>query len=334
MKYTNLIAGSYTSAEHPYGISLLQINQKQLSLSDRLNAGKHPSFLISDGNERFYIANEINSSCNIGIYALSPDGIRPQGQMSSEGQGACHLSYDQATGLLFASCYGSGHIVCFDTKERRVKCSFRSEDNEGSHAHGTTIAFDGKWLLAVDLGKDLIDAFRMEDIMEGRMKPVSSLTLPASTGPRQILADSLGNRLYSINELDSSIYVIEFDKGSGAMTPRQKIAATATGKENYPGTAVLTKNGSHLLLPNRGANTISVFETEGATLSLKGEYSCFGDWPRYLNLTEDEEHLLVANQRSGELVLFLWRAESQKPLTYLDRIRIPEVSCVIDRQRI
>ena len=329
MQKINVIASSYTSRNNHYGVSLLQAEEKQLFLRDIAIAGEQPSYLVSDGKDTLYVANEIDDRCCISICTLTPEGLILKGQMNSRGQGACHLSYDRATGLLFASCYGSGHIVCFDTALQKEKCSFLPEDCEGSHAHGTVIAFDGEWLFSVDLGKDCIHAFRMEEIMEGSMKPVSTLTLKPSTGPRQILTDPKHSRLYCINELDSSVHVISFDKGSGKMSFLHAFAASKREKENYPGTAAITRDGRYLFVPNRGANTIALFEIGSDQPIMKYECDCLGIWPRYLCLTEDDTRLLVANQRSGNITMFSFREYEKEALTYLDSIAIGEANCVL-----
>lgn len=333
-----LLAGRYTDPEGEDGICRLKLADNRLIITDAVSAGINPSYIIiADG--LLYAANEIESECRISISTLSKEGLKAfeidndsKVFMHAPGSGVCHLSYDKKTGLLFASCYGSGHIHCFNTHTRSLSCSFLPKDSHNSHAHNTAISDDGKWLFATDLGKDEIHVFTMEDIIDKRMEPVYTYKLSPGTGPRQIITGLSDNRIICINELSSSVMIFSVDERNGRLYPEHMEASTrkmTSDNKNYPGTAALSKGGKYLIVPNRGADTLALFEIGKNEIIWRYECDCYGNWPRYVAFTEDYEFLLVANQKSGNVALFAYREESETPLKLLDSIAIKDVSCII-----
>lgn len=329
----NLLASGYTNKDRKEGICLLRLEQNRLIMTDAISAGENPSYLISDGKGYYYAANETNEKCSISVCTSDSEGIKLQKQWHSIGNGVCHLSYEKNNGFLFASCYGNGDVVCFDTKTGNVIGSFLPEESRDAHAHGTAISRNGKWLFSVDLGLDRIYAFRMEAVKNGIMEPETCLMLSKGTGPRQLITSRTEGYLYCVNELESSVKMITYDDETGEQS-LLKTTGVSNKKllqgQNYPGTAAISNNEKYLFVPNRGANTISVFDTSKKDLKLIFECDCMGDWPRYLMLTENEKYLLAANQRSGNVVLFSFHEGNKKLLSYLDSIQVPEVSCIIE----
>lgn len=334
-----LLASRYTDPAGKDGICCLKITGDKLVRTDASYAGVNPSYILTGGNGLLYAANEVNTECRISICTVSGEGIKPQNlksdtgsYMLGPGQGACYLSLAKTADLLFASCYGSGHINCFDTRTRALKCSFLPKDTHNSHAHNTVISNDGKWLYAADLGEDKVYTFHMEEILKGKMEPVDFYRFSSGTGPRQILAGNYSNQILCVNELDSSIVLFRSDDSTGKLYPVHMEASTRKrlpGVNNYPGTAVFSKSGRYLIVPNRGANTLALFEVGKNELKWKYECDCYGNWPRYTTFTEDGNYLLVANQKSGTVALFAYCEEADNPFCFLDSIAVQEVSCVI-----
>lgn len=57
------------------------------------------------------------------------------------------------------------------------------------------------------------------------------------------------------------------------------------------------------------------------------EHSCFGDWPRYITLTDDERFFLVTNQNSHEVSVISYEQETGG-LILADRIGVVNPSCI------
>lgn len=334
----NLLAGRYTDPAGNDGICCIKLAGEKLAMTDVVSAGANPSYFVV-GSGLLYAANEVDTECRIGIYTVSKEGIKvfnrdgEKGKvMLGPGSGACHLSFDNNSGLLFASCYGSGHIHCFNTRTLSLSCSYLPKDPHNSHAHNTSISSDGKWLFSADLGKDKIYIFAMEDVIDKRMVPAASYRLSPGTGPRQVITGLSDDRIICVNELSSTMTLLHFDEKAVRLYPEHTTASTMHTEpdiKNYPGSAVLAKNGKHLIVPNRGVNTLALFEIDNNELIYKYECDCHGDWPRFITFTGEGRYLLAANQKSGNVALFAYHEEDGKHMHFLHSIAVRDVSCII-----
>ena len=75
---------------------------------------------------------------------------------------------------------------------------------------------------------------------------------------------------------------------------------------NYPSGLTISPDGHYLMLANRGADTIATFwiDPETGMARLRDEVPCGGTFPRAIRLDRSGRTLAVANQRSGNVVLF------------------------------
>ena len=88
--------------------------------------------------------------------------------------------------------------------------------------------------------------------------------------------------------------------------------------------------GSYLYVTNRGHNSIATFGiADTGKVEIKEPVSCEGDWPRNITIDSNHRILLVANQRSDNIALFLIDKESGLPVYSGESINISSPSCVI-----
>jgi 6-phosphogluconolactonase len=331
----NLLAGRYTNPAEGDGICAVKLDGDGLSLAGAAHAGENPSYLtVGDGY--IYALNEIEDGCIVRRLFVSEDGLVTDKDgdggavMRGPGSGACHLCFDDRSGLLFASCYGSGHINCFNTGTLSLSCSYQPKDAHSSHAHCTALSSDGEWLFAADLGRDEVYIFAMEEIRSNRMVPEGSFKFSSGTGPRQVITGLSDNRILCINELDSTIALLYFEEKGLRLHQEQRLDSTrhtASGIKNYPGSAALSEDRKLLIVPNRGANTLALFRTDNNGLTYKYECNCHGDWPRYAAFARGGRYVLSANQQSGNIALFEYH-EKDDMLSFLHSLAVHGVSCI------
>ena len=123
-----------------------------------------------------------------------------------------------------------------------------------------------------------------------------------------------------------------FDRESGALSPRRRhstLPAEWTGA-NYPADIHVSSSGRTLYVSNRGHNSLAVFSVADSTgaLALEQVASTGGDWPRNFSLDPTERWLLVANQRSGSVVLFARDRESGRLTPTAQRLAVPSPVCL------
>jgi 6-phosphogluconolactonase len=101
-----------------------------------------------------------------------------------------------------------------------------------------------------------------------------------------------------------------FRYADGKLTPFQHISAHPTDFKGAIGSADIhvAPGGKFLYASNRGdENTLTIYsiDTTSGELTLKGYQSVLGITPRNFIIDPTGRWLLVANQRSGNVVLFM-----------------------------
>jgi 6-phosphogluconolactonase len=146
------------------------------------------------------------------------------------------------------------------------------------------------------------------------------------------------NLVFVVNELDSTVSTLRFDRERGALSlidTRTTLPDGWTGK-NFPGDIHIAPSGRTLYVSNRGHNSISVLSVAASTgaLALEQVVSSGGDWPRNFSLDPTGRWLVVANQRSDSLVV-LARDEKTGHLTATgEQINLPSPACVRFRSQV
>lgn len=175
------------------------------------------------------------------------------------------------------------------------------------HTHCVMFSPDNRLLAAVDLGTDGLWLYRF-DQATGAIELAQEVRLPDGSGPRHCVFHPTLPFLYVCGELDSTLMALRYDPASGKAELIDARAATdySGAERNYPSGLAISPDGHYLMLGNRGADTIAIFWIDPATgiARLRDETSCGGDFPRAIRLDAAGRTLAVANQRSGNIVLF------------------------------
>jgi 6-phosphogluconolactonase len=291
---TRLVIGCYTAEMDGTGRGLRVVPGSSLDTPA-------PSFAIADGDV-LYAVHELPEGA-VSSYRMTPGGelehlsTRPTG-----GVWPCHLALHD--GHLLCANYGSGSVSVHPVdgggvigpRSDLVQHTGRgpnAERQDGPHTHQVGIAPDGT-ITVVDLGIDRLVQYRLDG---GRLHRTGEIAVPAGAGPRHYVVHPDG-RWFVSAELGSAVLTIEKGAYVGS-TP-----ATTSDVFNQPSAIALSPDGRYVYLANRGAETISAFRV-GDELTLAGEVSCGGAWPR--DMIVDGDRLYVANQKSDNVVTFRLR---------------------------
>lgn len=317
-----LYAGKFTEAGEK-GFYLFDLDRKEgkfnlVSVSD---AGPNPSyFCISKKNGLIYAANEVmkfNGVGGGGVTTLRYDditgGIEKINELAVPNGSPCFISLSPDGDFLFLANYtgGSVDVIKLDDKgiPARISDSILYEGEEGKVSHPHMISFDpaGKRIYLTDLGLDRIVIYTL-DAVNGRLQQIPNgiVKLPKGSGPRHFVFNSDGKKMYVINELNSTISVFNVD-ANGELNLIQTLTTLREGfkGKSYCADIHIGKNGKFLYGSNRGENSIVTFRIgSNGTLTLAGQTSCGGEWPRNFVIDPSGKYILVGNQRSGNISLF------------------------------
>ena len=322
-----LYVGTYTEGSHADGIHLLRFDTGtgELRRSSVVHAGENPSFLaIHPRGHTLYAVNETiewegKAAGGVTAFDIAPTTgeLAKLGQQPSEGGAPCYISVDRAGRVALVANYVGGNVAVLPIVDGTIGRSTHvvqhagkgpnAERQEGPHAHCIVTDPSNRFVLAVDLGVDRVLVYRLGD--DGRLQHVvgGDAVLAPGAGPRHIAFHPTLPLVYVANELNSTVSTFRFDAVRGAMSPvetKSTLPAGWTGT-NYPADIHVAPAGRHLYLSNRGHNSIAVYSVAERTgsLTLEQHISTEGDWPRNFSLDPSGNWLLVANQRSGSVIV-------------------------------
>jgi len=235
--------------------------------------------------------------------------------------------------------YHAGIVDLFQVNEQgELEAKSSSVQHEGSgpherqespHVHYTAHTPDGKYIVVADLGTDELVTYKIEN---NELVKVHTLDVKAGSGPRHIVFHPNGKTAYLLTELASEVVVLDYDAVEGRFTEKQYIAAIPEDftETNDAGAIHISADGKFVYTSNRGHNSIAVFSVneEDKGLTFVEHIPTGGEWPRDFIIDPSEDYLVVANQHTGNLVLFSRNQETGK-LTQLDsEVAVPEAVCV------
>lgn len=315
-----LYLGTYTSKEGGgSGIGLATYNARtgQITATGVVTGVADPSYLALGPYGRTLYAVDERERGEVTALALPPGGPpRVLGSRSTGGAGPCHLSVHPGGRWLLSANYLSGSVAVHPIDRATGALGERTDlvthsspppgpGQDGPHAHQIITGPDGRHLLAVDLGNDTVYTYRL-DASAGKLTQVSYAALRPGAGPRHLTFHPSGRFAYLANEVDNTVVVCRYDRGTGRLTPGTP-QSTGTGPgTSYPAQILVTGNGRFAYLANRGHNSLTRYavEVRGARLRLLDTVPVGGDFPRQIALSPDERWLFAANQKSGSVTVF------------------------------
>lgn len=311
-----LYVGTYTSVEGGgtgIGLAGYDAGSGRVTAAGTLTGVSNPSYLAvhPDGRTLYAVAEQDAGA----VTAVRLSDREILGSRSTGGAGPCHVSVHPGGRWLLSANYGSGSVSVHPIDasgalgERRETVTHSGPapgpGQEGPHAHQFVTAPDGGHVLAVDLGTDTVYSYRLNE-RTGALTEVSRARTRPGAGPRHLTFHPGGRYAYLANEVDNTVAVCAYDRKTGRLFVGAA-QSTGTGSgTNYPAQFLVTANGSHAYLANRGHNSLTRYAVEagGARLRLLDTVPVGGDFPRQIAFSPDGTLLFAANQRSGTVTVF------------------------------
>ncbi len=323
-----LLVGSYTDGQsqgiyrYAFDPKTGQIASPPLQVVDSVS----PSWLVLSADHRQLFAVNETPDGKVSSFSIAADGqIKLLNQVSSRGDEPTHASLSRDQRYLFVANYavapdpGGSLVVIPVAKDgklqdgiqqlRHAPSGVNPERQAGGHVHSLVLSPDGQHVYACDLGADKVFIYRYDGASPDQ--PLSaavpaSVDLPPGSGPRHLLFDAKGRHAYLTLEMSGE--VVMFDVKDAVLQARQRLSLTdqqdAAAKAS--GGLHLSADGRFLYVSNRGtANEIVVFSVnkDDGQLTLLQRHSVQGDHPREFALDPSGNYLLVANQKSNQIVV-------------------------------
>lgn len=348
-----LYVGTYTESGRRDGIYLLRMDPSTGALRQvgAVDAGPNPSFLAIHPNGRtLFTVNEVSEIAGKATGALrsfaidaETGGLTAINEQASEGAAPCYVATDRTGRVAMVANYVGGTVALLGVGENgalskasqvvqhmgKGKIAARQER---AHAHCIIPHPSNRFALAADLGVDRVLVYRLD--ASGRSLThveESDAAMAPGTGPRHLAFHPSLPIVYVAGELSSTVSALRCDPDRGTLATMQTLSSLPVfyRGENYPADIHVAPDGLTLYVSNRGHNSIAVFSVaRTGLLTLQQTVSTEGDWPRNFTLDRTGRWLLVANQRSGSVVVFGRDAESGRLTPTSQRIELPSPVCL------
>ena len=209
----------------------------------------NPSYLAFDASQRFlYAVNELKEYEGAPTGAASAFSLaRDSGKLTylntkpTYGTDPCHLTVDKTGRYVLVANFMSGSVCVLPIREdgalgdatdfvQHRGSSADPERQSGPHAHAVTLDDTGRYAFVPDLGIDKLMLYRF-DAKRGKLKPNDEpwVQVNPGAGPRQLVMHPRGGYAYLINELDSTMTVLQYNEAKGDPARNPDLANTPRG---------------------------------------------------------------------------------------------------------
>lgn len=318
------LLGTYTEKPEE-GINLLEFDPEAEVLKTIHVASDihNPSFVIANADQTLAFATEEDGSEQGGkvtSFKLDKENgtLEKINSIFTQGDSPCHISLDSSERFLVVSNYSGGNVTVIPVDPKgNLSSDIQVIQHEGSsinpdrqnapHVHSAVFHPSENRVFVADLGTDKIYLY---DLNQNDVAPLSlaeAFAVEGGAGPRHLLFNESGDRLYLIHELTAEVGVYAYEEGKLSHLETHSLIADDFAGEVGAAEVRFSPDGEYLYASNRGeANTITVFSVnhEDGRLTKIQHISSQGLAPRNFNITPDGKYLLCGNQNSDEIVVF------------------------------
>ena len=265
-------------------------------------------------------------------------------KVSSGTENPCHISLSKDGKWLAVANYtggslatfpinGDGSLEPFSQHIIHSGTGVNPQRQEKPHAHSVFFSPDQKFLLSPDLGLDQVYIYKFNS---NNPKPLQPAEIPfikadPGAGPRHLDFSPSGKYMYVVEEMGGTVSAYTYKDGV-----TKKIQRIATHPEDYkgqPGSADIhiSPDGKFLYASNRGdEDNIAIFSVDVVTgkLTSVGYQSVLGAQPRNFMIDPTGKFLLVANQKTNNIVVFRRDMITGLLQQTLQHIEIPNPVCL------
>jgi 6-phosphogluconolactonase len=349
----HVYVGTYTNTTSQ-GIHILRLDESgALSPIGAASGLAHPSFVaLSADHSRLYAVNEISDygqKRGGAVSAFSRDGktglLSLLNQQATQGPGACYISLDASGKWALVANYHGGSVTVLPilaggtvgAPSAFVQHNGPSRVNprrqEAAHAHSFITDPTNRFALCADLGMDKIVVYKL-DTTKGTLTPHEPpyITARPGAGPRHQVFHPNGRTYYVVNELDSTVSVLEWDEANGTGREVQAIWTLPAGftEENTTAEILMSPSGRFVYASNRGHHSLAIFAVDDKTgkLTACGHAATLGKTPRSFGFAPGGNLLVAANQDSDTLVSYRVDQATGQLAPTGHRASVPRPVCV------
>ena len=317
----NLVVGTYTNNCDSKGIYVYDFNAETGKFKLKANTDKieNPSFLTVSTDKKFiYSVNESGQKSTISAFKYNPANGKMTflNKKDSKGEDPCHIINDDKN--VIVANYSGSSIAVFNKKSdgsltdarqvvKHTGNSVNKDRQEKPHPHMVYFSPDKKHVFVNDLGTDKIYIYSYNPTGGDKtliLKETISVT--EGSGPRHLAFNPNGIFFYLLNELTGTITSYSYENEKAVKIQEERLAPADFNGQNGAADIHFSNDGKFLYAANRGdANTITVYRVHAnGLLNMEQQISTQGVSPRNFAIDPKDNFLLVANQKTNNIVIF------------------------------
>jgi len=280
--------------------------------------------IYSADRKYLFAASEVDNfkgkpAGGVASYTVVNGTLQPLSAENSASKGTCHIALDHTGRTLISADYGGGSAASFLVTDGKLSKAVWTEHytgkgpvtdrQEAAHAHFASYSPDNRFAYINDLGSDCIHIYSL-NAATAELKAAGRFNSKPGSGPRTLHFHPNGSTAYCMNELNSTVDVLKWNKADGSLSFVTRIELLPPGPHgNVTPTGcdtVITRDGRNVYFANRGVDFIYSFKADPKTGALTpiARTTSGGKIPRNFALDPTERWMVVANQNSDLLCVF------------------------------
>ncbi|ARJ50191.1 lactonase family protein [Staphylococcus lutrae] len=335
--------GSYTKSEGK-GIYRFELNEQSgrietVETGYELNASTY----LAQYQDTLLAVTKEGDKAGLASFKIDKEGqLEKTGASLTSLKGSgCYVAISPDGQYAFEAVYGDGvaRIYALDAENQRITRLIEEvmhdyphgpnvARQEKSHVHYLDVTPEQKYVVAVDLGADLLVTYHYGD--QG-LEVAHRTALEPGDGPRHLVYHKTGRYAYVVNELSNTVVVMTYDDGRFIEQERHLTIPEDFLHPTKLAAVRISHDQRFLYVSNRGHDSIAIFKLldDGARLELVDIVASGGAFPRDFNITNDDAYLVVAHETGASEVVVFRRDEASGQLTLIDHQQsAPEGVCV------
>ncbi len=345
-----LFVGTYTTGRSK-GIYVFKFSARngELQWVSNTDSAANPSFLAVSGNGKYvYAVNETGRERPGRVSAYAFDATEGKlsflNQQFTGGDDPCFVTTDPAGKWIVVGNYSGGNLAALPLNNNGTIAPYAQliqhkgssaikQRQEKAHVHATFFSPDYQYILAPDLGMDKLMVYQFNAAAK---KPLTPAPVPFAasapgSGPRHLSFHPNQKYVYLLEELSGTVKAFQYNKGS--LKSFQSIATHPENFSGQPGSADIhiSPDGKFLYASNRGdENNLAIFSINPSTgrLTTVGYQPVRGAQPRNFIIDPTGRYLLVANQKTNNIVIYKRDMQTGLLQPTLQQVDVPNPVCL------
>ena len=308
----------------------------------------NPSYLTVDPQGKFvYACTDTRTPGAGSVSAFSFDkktgAIQFINKQPAGGDNPVYISLHKTRKWVTIGTYTSGTLAVFPLNEdgslrpftqniQHTGNSIRPNQTK-PHVHAVVFSPSHDRLFVPDLGLDKIKIYRFNDKSATPLQDTTFTSTKPGGGPRHFTFHPNGKYAYLLEEMGGAVMAYRYNAAKGKLDSLQRILthpADSVGSFHSADIHV-SPDGKFLYASNRTRqNNIAIFSIDknSGKLKLLGYESTRGTTPRNFVIDPSGKYLLVANQGSGNIVIFKRNLQTGLLTATGEEIKAPEPTCL------